>query len=82
MASKFHSLMAALVCVLVLRIMNVLVDVLLALMIVCVFMLVIRMATHLGSPPFSPLTSYFDNFDYKTLSHPFHRRINGDIKRK
>ena len=45
--------MAALMSVLVLCIMNVLVHMLLAIMLMSVFMLIICMATHLKSPPFS-----------------------------
>jgi hypothetical protein len=43
--------MAALMCMLVVHIMNVLMDVLFALMVVCVLVFIICMATHLGSPP-------------------------------
>jgi hypothetical protein len=44
--------MAALMSVLVLCLVDVLVDVLLSRVLVCMFVLIIIMATHLDSPPF------------------------------
>ena len=60
--------MAALMRVLMLSIMNMLVDVILSLVLVCMFVLIICMATHSDSPPVSYLMILSSNFDYKMIT--------------
>ena len=50
--------MAALMRMLVLCIVNMLVDMVLTLVLVCMFMLIICMATHLDSPPISTFRQF------------------------
>ena len=74
--------MTALVSVLMITIMNMFVDVLLALMIVCMFMLIIGMATHLDSPPTYYSTTQSRNLDYMILSMNIFEEIVNLLFRK
>jgi hypothetical protein len=60
--------MAALMGVLMMFcIVNVLVLMHFSIVLMCMFMLAVCMATHLGSPPFSPMINIRLNFHYKKI---------------
>lgn len=63
--------MTALVLVFVLSIVNVLMDMHLAVMLMCVFMLIIGMATHFDSPPSNLSILFISRTRYLILSVAF-----------